>query len=338
MIHHLTHLQVFTYRIYCTDDVIEQLGLNCSHLKKVDVHRSDGVTNASVEHLLQLRELQFLDLARTRIDSQHYALLLSELPQIKNIAFSYEEGNILHYISVENRDRISHVSALVNDISMLTQKCRNITNLDIIFQVDLSGLAALTALRTLLIVGADYAESNLKAVLTRIGPRLTDLTLNQIRRVNLQDIVMLCPSLENLSLSGGSVLPLNARTILDPQLPHFRNLISLQLRWCSINATFYNYIRHYVSLKRVLFYHIQFFTLEFMRELVRSSTFANLEEFDIIACRPWFLTVEAVELLIQNCPHLKIIKGLKTSQHLQPHVIEKLKHRILVRNFNIDIE
>jgi hypothetical protein len=54
------------------------------------------------------------------------------------------------------------------------------------------------------------------------------------------------------------------------------------------------------------------FTVEFMRELVRSGTFADLEEFDIIESIPGVLTMKAVKLLIQNCPHLKIIKGLET--------------------------
>jgi hypothetical protein len=206
------------------------------------------------------------------------------------------------------------------------------------FQVDLSALAALTALRTLQIFGADYAENNHNVVLTRIGPRLTDLTLNHIGHVNLQDIVMLCPSLENLTLSGGSVLPLNAGTPLNPQLPHFRNLISLRLIWCSTDETNYNYIRHYVSLKTVRFHPVNIFTAEFMRELERNGTFANLEEFDIIESPPGVLTMEALEILIQNCPHLKIIKGLKILQRLEPHFGKELKHSLLVRNIDIDIK
>jgi hypothetical protein len=60
---------------------------------------------------------------------------------------------------------------------------------------DLLCLEALTTLRILQIVGEHYATSNLNAVLTGIGPRLTTLTLHWMTNVDLNDILMLCQSL-----------------------------------------------------------------------------------------------------------------------------------------------
>jgi hypothetical protein len=35
MLTHLTHLHVFSYKYYCTNEVIKQLGLHCHDLKKI---------------------------------------------------------------------------------------------------------------------------------------------------------------------------------------------------------------------------------------------------------------------------------------------------------------
>jgi hypothetical protein len=107
MIYHLRHLQEFTYKHSCTDEVVDQLGLHCSRLKELDLYLSRGVTNASVQHLLQLRKLEFVNLDETQIDSKHYGLLLSELPIIKNIRFRKMEENILDQVAEENLHKMS---------------------------------------------------------------------------------------------------------------------------------------------------------------------------------------------------------------------------------------
>jgi hypothetical protein len=313
MILYLRHLQEFTYKYYCTDELIEQLALNCSHLKKVSLYGSGEVTNAAVPHLLQLQELQFLELEKTRISTEHYGLLVSQLPQIKNIQFRYEDRYLLDYIAVKKLDSLSHVKGYVPNMNMLTQRCRNITNLDIDkyrFDEDLSSLAALTSLCTLHIEWVNYARCNFKAVLTSIGPRLTQLSLCYIENLNHQDIVTLCPSLESLALYRGSCLPLNTDATLDPQLQHFRNLISLSIICVIRGETILNSIRYYVSLKRISFNGVNIFTVEFIRDVLNSGAFANLEEFEICYWLPEVQAIEAGELLMERCSHLKIFRCL----------------------------
>jgi hypothetical protein len=254
MICHLRHLQEFTYRYNCTDEVIEQLGLHCTHLKKVFLFGSSLVTNASVQHLLKLRKLQFLNMDETLIDDEHYGLLLTELPQIKDISFrisSHED--ILNHVAEKDLHKISHVRGTLWNLSTLTHRCRYIANFFIQVigtPLDLSSLLALTTSRTLKIAGINVTY-NLNAVLTGIGPRLTQLSLIEFVRVNLQDIVTLCPTLAYLSLWDCEYLPLDPKTPLVPQLPHFRNLISLRISKLDEVETIYNYHRHYSSLKKL---------------------------------------------------------------------------------------
>jgi hypothetical protein len=74
-----------------------------------------------------------------------------------------------------------------------------------------------------------------------------------------------------------------------------------------------------------------------MREVLDSGTFANLEEFDILEVEPGALTMEALELLIQRCPHLKGIKGLETCMRLTRRFNQKIERRLLARNLDLEI-
>jgi hypothetical protein len=338
MIYHLRDLQAFTYKHSCTDEVVEQLGLHCSRLKELDLYSSDDVTNASVQHLLQLRKLEFLNLEGTQIDDEQYGLLLSELSQIKNISFRLMGKGTLDHVAEKVLHKISHVRCGDRDISMIAQKCRYITNLHIDvcgFKKDLSGLAALTTLHTVRISYGDYVTRNMNAVLTGIGPRLTDLTLNYIKNVNLHDIVTVCPLLASLSLFDCKFLPSDPNTSLDPQLPHFRNLISLHITNIDQDETIYNYIRHYSGLKKIRLEAIHIFNVEFMREVVRSGTLAQLEEFRVKQCVPGGLTMEALEMLIEHCSQLRSIGYLRTCRSLNPDLVQELKLRLLVRNLDL---
>jgi hypothetical protein len=85
-IHHLKHLVSFQYNYRCTDQVVEQLALHCSKLRKIDVSNSLAVTDGSVQHLLKLKDLIELDLTGTSVTEIN--LLKLELPNITNIKFS----------------------------------------------------------------------------------------------------------------------------------------------------------------------------------------------------------------------------------------------------------
>jgi hypothetical protein len=340
MLPNLRNLQVFSYQYNCSDEVIESLAFHCQNLKQLDLYRSTWITNVSVQHLLLLKKLVILDLAETQIDNNHYSLLLSELP-IKSIRFSQPHEKILDHLADVKLHNISHVSGFVEDISLLAEKCPNITHMDLDLTTnshDLSCLAALTTLRVLRIVGGDYATSNLNAVLTGTGLTLADLTLELMVNVNLHDIVTLCQSLSSLSLLECILLPLDPNTPPDPQLPHFRNLTFLHIEQNFYQDLNYNYIQHYMSLKTIRFWSINVFTVDFMEELARSGALANLEEFCVSEFLPGALTMQALLPLMKNCPHLKTIEGLRYCPLLSENFIQEFKRWILAHNLDLQIK
>jgi hypothetical protein len=265
-------------------------------------------------------------------------LLLSELPKITDIRFWKPEIEVLNHITVETLATISHVRGYVKDIDMLTQKCPNITHLEVYnIPGDLSSLTVLTSLHSLEIAKGHYGLSNLNAVLTGIGHRLTSLTLILIVNVNLQEIVTLCPRLQILVLRKCRFLPLNADIPVHPQLPHFRSVINLNIEKISGDEIAYTYLRYYMSLKNIILCGINIFTVDAMRDTLRRGTFTYLENFYIQETGHGALTIEAVDLLIEHCSYLKKLAYLGSCPLLNPDLIIQLKNRILLRNLDLEI-
>jgi hypothetical protein len=332
----LKNLQIFTYIDHCNDNIIAQLQRHCPHLTELDVTNSMEVTNASVQPLTEVRKLKFLDLYGTQIDDEHYGMILSELPNITNITFRQDEASILRHIAVKILDTITHVEGYIRDIDTVTHKCPNITSITMCsVPRDLSGLTALNVLRSLEIRHLDYVSSNFIAVLQSVGQRLTDLKLVWVCRVDLQDIITLCPSLINLSLMACSFLYLHSDTPLDPQLPHFRNLINLKICYLCEYPHYIRYIRYYVSLKTIDFLHTKCITVEFVTEILNLGTYKQLEVLRVEEYFPEDITPKALDLLIGHCPLLKRIElGGITGPRLE-YIFGELKHRILLQNFDL---
>jgi hypothetical protein len=334
-IHHLTNLQIFKYPCHCTDEIILQLQLNCPRLKVIEINDSKEVTNASVQHLMELRGLKFLDLCGTQIDDEHYGLILTELPNIANIKSRGNENSILRHITMKSLDTITHLSGSFQDIEVLIQKCPNTTNIELLQNCrDLSRLTAFNALRVLKIVSIDYGKSNLNAVLRDIGHRLTELNLIRVKNLDLQDIIILCPSLEDLSLIDCTCLYLNTNKPFDPQLPHFRNLIYLVIEGTLDHRVDFGYIRYYISLKTIYLGCAKILTVEFVRGILNLGTYKQLEVFRIEEYCPQYLNERALQLLIMHCPLLKRVE-LSSCQDLPPNPFREIKRQILLQNLDL---
>jgi hypothetical protein len=314
---HLKKLQIFKLYSNCTDEIIEQLQLHCPHLTVVDIAHSEQVTNASVEHLRKVRKLRFLNVRGTSIDDEHYGLLLSELPDIGNITFERSVGSLLRHIAVEKLATIKHVRIWKRDFFGSIG--------------DVSGLTLFNGLRSLELILVRYGSSNIKTVLQGLGHRLTDLTLDSCLDVDLQDIIILCPCLVNFTLSVCSFLNLNSCIPFDFQLPHFRNLINLEISCIFIKPDYFNYIRYYNSLKTVRLKYTRSFTVDLVNEILHLGTYKQLEELNIWDYSP---DVESFKLLIGHCPLLKRIE-VRRDENLQSDGFGELKRQVLLQNFDL---
>jgi hypothetical protein len=288
---------------------------------------------------MELKKLKFLDLAGTRIDANHYGLILSHLPHIGNVSYDGSIHNILAHITAEKLDSITHISGSFHNVHALSQKFPNTTNI-CLYDIDreLTRLTAFSALRVLELVRLCYHKSEMRAVLLDMGSRLTDLKLGEVTAVNLHEIVTLCTSLLNLSLTNCSYSYSHHNTPFDWQLPHFRNLIKLELRNNGTHRVCESFIRNYVNLKTIYLKYVNVFTNEFVGEIISLGTLTKLEVFHIEEFSPSALTEEGLLLLIRHCPLLKRIDGLRWCPRLSDSFIRHLNIGISEQNFDLVLQ
>jgi hypothetical protein len=347
MIHHVTNLRTFKCPRYCNDEIILQLRLHCPNLTHVDFAYSREVTNTSARHLMELKKLNFLGLSATQIDVKHYGLILSHLPHITNVIYNVDGDDILAHIAAEKLDSITHIRGSFPNIHALSQKFPNTTDICLYCicidhvtgkATKLTELSAFSALRALETFHLPYDTSEMSAVLLHIGSRLTDLKLNSVTGINLHEIVTLCPSLLNLSLTECSYSHSEHNTHFDCQLPHFRNLINLELRNFGNSLVGESFIRNYVNLKTIYLACVNVFTDEFVRQIISLGTLTKLEVLHIQELWPGALTEEGLQLLIRHCPLLKRIEGLGYSAHFNYSLIEQVNIQMFEQNYDLVLQ
>jgi hypothetical protein len=246
--------------------------------------------------------------------------------------------DILQHITLCTLNTITNAYGYVPDINWLIRTFPNIRNLELYqADLDLSGLTALTQIRSLTILFGDYLMYNINAVLTGIGPQLTELKMKLISSVNLHDIIVLCPALEMLELSFCLYLPRNPDTPFNPQLQHFKNLTSLRIGRIYGDEIDYRYIQYYINLEIIHLFGYDIFNVEFIEEVVRRGALANLKECYIKETLEGSLTFEALQILIQHCSYLKVFGYTNSLVRLSIENVLELRRQISLNNLDLDI-
>jgi hypothetical protein len=226
-------------------------------------------------------------LRATGIHTKQYGLIVSHLPHIANVSFNGFWDEVSAHITAERLDSITHIRGSFQNFHAFSQKCPNTTNIRLYrIRTKLTELIAFSALRVLEIVRLSYHKSEMSAVLLDIGSRLTDLKFREVTEINVHEIVTSCPSLLNLSLDECSYSHSDHNAPFESQLPHFRNLINLELINYGNYTVCGRFIRNYVNLKTTDLKYINVFTDEFVREIIRLGTLTQLEVIRIDECSP----------------------------------------------------
>jgi hypothetical protein len=174
----------------------------------------------------------------------------------------------------------------------------------------------------------------MKTVLQGVGHRLTELKLSDWWGEDIEDIITLCPSLTDLSLIRCTSLYSHRQTPLDPQLPHFRNVINLNIYHVYKYLSHYSYLPYYVSVKTVdVTLKVDFD--QFVREILNLGTYKQLEVLRVEQTPPHLITKKALELLIGHCPLLKRIELVGTTGDSVEHDFGELKRQMLLQNFDL---
>jgi hypothetical protein len=337
-IHHLRKLKKFEYMYYSTNEVVEQLGLHCNALQVISLSNSRAVNNLCVPHLLKLQKLHYVDVSETSITCALYQFLLINLPEIVNIICKDLHEKVLYNIGTESLNTIKHYRGCIINMDILTQKCSNITSLQL-HQVnaDVSNLTALNCLKSLEITKGNYETSNLQVILNDTGHKLTALGLYRVENVNISHIIMQCSGLIELSIEWCTFVPVDQNTVFHPKNPHFRSVIHLVISRSSKNEMPDQHLGYYVNLETFRWTGDEILNDDLISEAIRQGGFRNIVKILIYEAGDGILTMRTVELLIRHCERLQTLGELEEWGRLTDDDKSNLKNIIKIRNLNLEI-
>jgi hypothetical protein len=103
----------------------------------------------------------------------------------------------------------------------------------------------------------------------------------------------------------------------------------------SRDETHHDYIGYYINLEKLNLNSVNIFTEEFVSEILRRGTLANLEELYICETRNGAFTFEAAKLLIHHCSHMRKLGYLVRCPRFTPDLIQQLENENLQQNFDL---
>jgi hypothetical protein len=338
-IHHLIHLLSFEYKYHCTDKVIEQLSLHCSKLKKLDVSYSLAVSNESINHLVELQDLNSLKVMDTSMSSESYGLLMSALTKITNIHWLFPVCGVLYNTVGEMFQSITYVWGPITNCNILTQKCPYVRVL-ILLNVyeDLSSLTTLNMLTDISIHTGAYNLCNMRVVLEGVGHRLEDLEFQTVDEVCIADIITLCSCLKVLILEYCTCDPANLNTVMRRDHPHFSSLRKINITGNEIeNDLYYRRLRYYVNLEMFVCNGVNNLSDDFISRAVENGAFKNIEYFEVDGTDAGVLSINTVYLLLNNSNDLECVGRLGTWSNVTPESINELEASIQLQNIDLEI-
>jgi hypothetical protein len=330
----LTVLQEFVFEFHCTTDIVIELGKHCKLLKMLDVTSSVLVTDECVEHLLKLQRLTKLRVAGTRITDTGYALLLSSLPQIRNINWYGLADSILQNITKECLPLVDEFCGDVSDVSLLTKFCPRIRHLSISLNNENScDLIQLTDVVWLQITHCYYNINYLGILIENMGTRLTKLDLTGVNNVNISRILS-CSVLKILIIRYCEAIPSNNLNFTQ-ELPHFKSVKELILLNNKGFKSFYKYLHHYVNLKTFHAERIEYVEDVSVSAILSAGGFKRLSTIILDFCG--HLSLQTAMLLIEECDTLSVLGNLESWSHVSHDDKEELFQCVKKNNLALTV-
>jgi hypothetical protein len=297
--HILTNLQEFQFYKACTTQIIIELAKYCPGMKKISVQNSVRVNDHCVQHLLNFRNLLFLNVAQTSISINSYTALLSDLPQIQTVVWFRAIDPVLSNLTI-NLPSVTEFVGRISDARLLVQKCPNIKKLVLrCLTEDISGLGELRSVAALTIFGSNCTLISLTRAIIRLGANLTTLKLHNIKDIYMSDFINYCPVLNSLTISYCNVTHTEA---FDPALPHFRNLKKLQLIHNVGLFDFCSVLHLYVNLNIFRAVDMAQITDAAIHGIIHRGGFRHVTEIVVANCGN--LNMNTALFLMENCPNL----------------------------------
>jgi ribonucleases P/MRP protein subunit RPP40 len=345
-IENMSNLMHLRLNYDCTDNVLKTLVKNCPRLMSLDITNSKNINNASVDILVDLKNLRQIQLYRTSVSMEGFINILLHLPELRDIGRYDELGRCLEYIddyypTYGNFKLESFISiqATTKQIQILSEKCPNVSSISLfhnILLLDLMVLIGLNNLAKLKLLSCDFFADQIRDVLQVKGCNLTFLSLEHVDEIDMNALVYIsqyCTELKTLVMCNCNLI--ESTSVTRFKLPPFMNLENLTLigECTSQHLEFILCNSH-----RLKFIHFgtQIITTDelFVKVFLRNEL-SQLEEIRILHSD--FVTVKTAYALVNNCINLQKLFEIECWLNVLPCEFDELKQYIKAKNFDVDL-
>ena len=294
----MEHLEVFTLHYNCSDRIITTIGNTCKNLKSLDVAFSRFVSDLSIAHILKLLYLKEINVMDTSISNDGYVKLFTGFKsnKVSDILWKLGCSKITSY----------HLNILLCDFSNLAE-----------FSVK-SFISS-----SAVVYGTYYPQVvrffnckflNIDTLLMEMGNNLIELELDKIKDLNVKVIGENCCNLKKLKICG-YVRHVPQHETNNAVLPGYQSLEEISLTLYRDYPFIAYLISECVSLKKVDLFitdgseHETDMTMKF---ILSKNPLQNLQEFSVRTHMAGFLTKKTILLFINQCPNIKVLRGVNT--------------------------
>jgi ribonucleases P/MRP protein subunit RPP40 len=342
----MTHLMHLCLNYDCTDNVLKTLVKTCPRLMSLDITNSKNINNASVDILVDLKNLRSIQLYRTSVSMEGFINILLHLPDLRDIGRYDELGRCFEYIDDYyptygnfRLESFVSVQATTKQIQILCEKCPNIEAISLFHNVlllDLMAVIGLNRLAKLKLLSCDFFADQIRDVLEVKGCNLTMLSLEHVEQIDMNALVYIsqfCPDLKTLVLTNCNLIL--STSIRRWKLPPFMNLQNLTLIGeCSPQHL--EFILCNAHKLKFIHFGMQIVTNDELFEKVFLSNELNqLEEIRILHSD--FLTIKTAYALVNNCVNLQKLFEIECWLNVTPWEFEELKRYVKEKNFDVDL-
>lgn len=338
----MTRLVSFTLCFDCTDNIINAVCENCSHLRKLDATASRSVTDRSITSLANCHQLREVKLSSTSVSVPGFASLLLSHPRLESIGRYDELGLALEYANEPLRLKSFECRNMnTRNLYLLVELCPYIQSLSLLRDdriSDLSILASLGDLRDLKLLSCDFYANGLHTLLEISGPNLTSLHLEHVGVIDLDALIHIsrcCPNLRSLAFC-------NCEFSIHSSFRHenqqhrrpFEFLEQLKCVADCADAHLEYILMHCVNVRSVHLGSSTGIGDSTMRRVFSVNKLAKLEELQILYSDD--LSMSTVRLLMKNCSNLRRLSELESWEGISAAQLDAFRQELKSQNFDLD--
>ncbi|PSN49043.1 hypothetical protein C0J52_09632 [Blattella germanica] len=309
----LKNLVSFAYKGGCSDKIMYQVGNNCEKLQILDVSLSARLTDNSIQSILKLQELRKLDVSCTNLSEEGCFQLLTSLRNLESYACSK-----------------------LSMPWMMVDLCPNLTQVSLSYVTcDLSTLGQLANLKDLSLSRCNCLVTNLNGLLQIKGQDLIILQLNYVWNADINSITTYCTRLKKLTWEVYTFTDNEPIEVRGAVTPHYCNLEHLDItNFSPLNLNFQPF--NYLNIKILKVHFFGDICDDLVFAAVSKNFLRQLIELRLYNCG--FLSLKTVRLLLDHCPHLRILAGLTTWRGISGKELENFHIELKANNIDICVE